>query len=377
MIPTLLIFTDWFYPGSKAGGPIQSLINLVDELEDLFDIYIFTSDRDFKDIKPYSGIKLNCWQPFGLRSRVFYASPSFVTIRTIAQVIAEIKPNTIYLNSMWSIYFTFWPLWVTRNNSGIKKVLAPRGMLKPAALAIKALKKNIVLHILKKYFLAGDVIFHATDRDEKYIIQTNFTNPVILIGNLPGKIIDFTTLGKEKGHLHLICVSRIHPIKNILFLLGLLKTVELSGKIKLSVYGPAEDTNYAMKCGQMATLVPENIDICFYDELKHDQVYQQIQKNHFFILPTKSENFGHSIFESLASGRPVIISDQTPWKNLAVQQAGCELPLDNSGLWAATIQKCVNMDQAAFDQFCLGAHKLAKNFLEQNNFKESYLSLFN
>ena len=33
-------------------------------------------------------------------------------------------------------------------------------------------------------------------------------------------------------------------------------------------------------------------------------------------LPSKGENFGHIIMESLAASTPVIISDLTPWKDL-------------------------------------------------------------
>ena len=38
--------------------------------------------------------------------------------------------------------------------------------------------------------------------------------------------------------------------------------------------------------------------------------------NDFLILPTKGENFGHVIAESLSASLPVIISQNTPWRNL-------------------------------------------------------------
>ena len=41
-----------------------------------------------------------------------------------------------------------------------------------------------------------------------------------------------------------------------------------------------------------------------------------------FYFPTKSENFGQVIWESLSCGCPVLISDQTPWNNIENHHVG-------------------------------------------------------
>jgi glycosyltransferase involved in cell wall biosynthesis len=33
-----------------------------------------------------------------------------------------------------------------------------------------------------------------------------------------------------------------------------------------------------------------------------------------FVFPTRGENFGHVIIESLSVGTPVLLSDRTPWR---------------------------------------------------------------
>ena len=40
------------------------------------------------------------------------------------------------------------------------------------------------------------------------------------------------------------------------------------------------------------------------------------------ILPTKSENFGYVILESLRSGLPVITTNKTPWKIIQTTNSG-------------------------------------------------------
>ena len=44
----------------------------------------------------------------------------------------------------------------------------------------------------------------------------------------------------------------------------------------------------------------------------------EIKEQHLFVLPTFGENYGYAIFESLAIGRPVLISDQTRRRNSTV-----------------------------------------------------------
>ena len=48
----ILIFIDWFLPGYKAGGPIQSISNFVNHFGTVFDISIITSNKDLGLLSP-------------------------------------------------------------------------------------------------------------------------------------------------------------------------------------------------------------------------------------------------------------------------------------------------------------------------------------
>ena len=61
MKPKVVVFIDWFLPAFKAGGPIQSVANLIDHLGSEICISIVTSDRDLGDAIPLPGIDLNKW----------------------------------------------------------------------------------------------------------------------------------------------------------------------------------------------------------------------------------------------------------------------------------------------------------------------------
>ena len=45
--PQVLVFIDWYKPYYKAGGPVRSMVNLVEHLSDRIDFHIVTSDRDY------------------------------------------------------------------------------------------------------------------------------------------------------------------------------------------------------------------------------------------------------------------------------------------------------------------------------------------
>ena len=58
---TILIFTDWYIPGYKAGGPVQSIYNLTQLLSKYFIVRIVTTNKDLNSSEPYPGIEPNTW----------------------------------------------------------------------------------------------------------------------------------------------------------------------------------------------------------------------------------------------------------------------------------------------------------------------------
>src|ERR1700684_239583 len=57
----ILVLVDWFAPGYKAGGPIQSSVNFAFALKNDFDIYVLTTDTDHGETAPYPDIISGEW----------------------------------------------------------------------------------------------------------------------------------------------------------------------------------------------------------------------------------------------------------------------------------------------------------------------------
>lgn len=296
----------------------------------------------------------------------------------LLSIINETNPDYLYLNSLYSKKFTLLPLWLkTTGRIQTKMVLAPRGMLKSSALAFKSTKKNFFLRLMRMSGVPRTIRFQATDEQEYNDIIKHFREAdVVLAPNLPGAIDKApVSLQKRSGELKMIFVGRIHPIKNLHYLLRLLR--EVKGKLSLSVIGVTENASYWQECLAIINSLPGSVEVNYLGELSHEKILEQVKEHHLLGLPTLGENFGHAIFESLSSGRPVLISDQTPWRCLENQKAGWDISLSSPDLFLSSLNQALQWNQQEFEEWASGALGAAKKFLEQSSAKENYLKLFN
>ena len=96
----------------------------------------------------------------------------------------------------------------------------------------------------------------------------------------------------------------------------------------------------------------------------------------FYIQPSKSENFGHSIFEAFNYGVPVIISDQTPWLDLESRKAGWDVDLEDPGALSSAIEKALGLSDEEYREWQSGARKVAEEYMANNDFRSQYQNLF-
>ena len=151
-------------------------------------------------------------------------------------------------------------------------------------------------------------------------------------------------------------------MKNLPFLLRLLPQVE--GRIKVDLFGPKEDAEYAIVEGVIDDL-PEHITVEWHGPVPPGDIQGAVCRSHFSVLPTRGENFGHSIYEALRIGRPVVISDRTPWHGLDEAGAGWVVPLQSSDAWVRAIQRCVDVDGSQYQTLVAGAHRYAQEWYKR------------
>jgi len=367
----LLIFTEYFLPAKKGGGPVSSIRNLVELLHNDFEIGIICFNHDMNSSEKLNGIASNSWNNWKNKANVYYIDKKQLSKKNIYFIIDDFQPNTIYLNSIFIPQFVIYPIWMAKKIDA-KIVIAPRGMLQEGAINNKPLKKAIYFHFLKFINIFNNTYWHATDIQESSDIRNIFLKKNIsIVNNIP--IAPKNNFNIEKlNKLTLIYISLITEKKNLIFLLNTLSKIKNS-TVELDIYGPIKDVKYWDECKIIITTLPKNIKVRYKGEVDPNEVTKVISNYNLFVLPTLGENFGHAIFESLASGVPVLISDKTPWRNLETKNIGYDLPLKES-IWTNAID-LLNIEK--LNQMRYDSQIFAKKYFEKGNFKEKYLKLFN
>ena len=374
----ILLFSDWYEPGFKAGGPIQSCKNTVNAMVDDYDFWIFTSDRDLGDKEPYKNIKTDTWLNLPNGAHIWYASPGFLKSSNIRNLITQVQPETVYLNSMFSSYFSLLPLWILRSIMFPGRIiLAPRGMLNTSAVSRKKWKKKIFLSLFSLSRISKKIIFHASSTHEEEDIKQYFGNnaQVYQIEEIPNIYEKWNPRNKQISQLNCVFISRIHSIKNLLYAINVVKSVA-GCSILFDIYGPVEDEKYFQKCKEAASQANVHISINFKGPIVNSAIFNLLQNYHLFFLPTQGENFGHIIFEALTSGCVVLISNKTPWKGIEDKNAGWALPLTDNRIFGDKLKQLCDMNEQAFNEKSKAAYDYARTYVASMNLKNRYINLF-
>ncbi len=375
---TILILCDWFLPGYLAGGPIQSISNLTKQLSNDVSFKIITTDRDFKSLNSYDNVKTNCWTSFEDRD-VFYISPENLNAEYILNIVKQTPHDVMYLNSLFSKLFTIAPLtWKKKKIITSQIILAPRGMLGDGALAIKPIKKKIFLVYAKLIGLFKNVHWQSTSAQETIEIKKRIgvKTSITEISNLPNTINGTRPLQKKVGELKLCFISRISEKKNLNFVIDVLKKIS-NYSITIDVFGPIEDEVYWQLCLSNAKLLTANVTFTYKGTLMPAQIGNTLCNYHALFLPTKNENYGHIIVESLQHARPVILSNQTPWRNLLNINIGVDIALEDKSKFVEALIMYCNIDQYDFDLKCKACQSYINTALNIDNIKMKYIDLFN
>jgi len=382
-IRTVLITTGCYSPGYKGGGPIRSLANLVDKLGDEFQFNIITLDRDLGDRRPYQGIKSHSWYPIG-KANVLYLSRSESSWWNLKKLLSSFKYDVLYLNS----YFTglnikiIW-LELMRIIPSRPIIIAPRGEFSQSAMMLKSNKKRTYIWITDLMKAYRKVIWHASSEYEAGDInrEIKYGRPIIktintLMTITPGP--QHTSQFREKytGDLRIIFLSRISRMKNLDFALKALR--EVKGQVTFDIYGPLEDKKYWKECKLLMDDLPSNVGAKYCGSVNPNNVPAILSNYHIFLLPTRGENFGHAIFEALSSGCPVVMSDQTKWRDLEGKKVGWDLPLSDIGRFREILQRCITMDATEYNKWSVCSRQYAERIItEQEELTlQSYRDLF-
>jgi glycosyltransferase involved in cell wall biosynthesis len=159
------------------------------------------------------------------------------------------------------------------------------------------------------------------------------------------------------GPLRIVFLARIVPMKN---LEGALRAfARVREPATLDIFGPIEDESYWKRCQALVDSLPAHLRASHHGVVNPEDVEGVLAGYDLYLLPSLGENFGVSIFEALAAGVPVLISDRTPWRDLETAGAGWDVPLNDELEFARRIDGVAAMDARGRMALSEGATRLA------------------
>ena len=108
----ILIILDYYLPSFKAGGPVKSISNLVEQLED-YDFFIVTRDHDLGSDITFNNVLINNWKLFA-----YLVRESFQTKKNRMKLLKTFYPAA--KDSDWSLKLAGQRVQIIKPNSLIK-----------------------------------------------------------------------------------------------------------------------------------------------------------------------------------------------------------------------------------------------------------------
>ena len=243
-----------------------------------------------------------------------------VSIESLLQAIGHGNFEVVHIHALWTPILHKVSAWAKRNNLPV--VWSPHGMLAPWAMRHKWWKKCLPWYLYQRGDLRWARLLHATSGQEKrWIADRGFEQPVMIVplGTTMPPILP----AAEKSFKTLLFVGRIYPVK------ALDRLVEAFARVPetvrqgwcLRLLGPDQ-------AGHQKTLelLVRSLDLAGSVEFSGPKFGEELGREYdacdCLALVSHTENFGATVVDAMAHGKPVITSDKTPWREVVDRKCG-------------------------------------------------------
>lgn len=377
----ILAVVSAYPPISELGGPAVSVSNIAELLHDRAAVEVLTLvPRRLRGT--YGALARRTTS--GPR-RVWFSSSVSGYLYELFKGLRRHRSETLYLNGLFSPLFGLLPsvLAIFMTNRSGRLIVAPRGELQKGALANSGTRKTVAIQLLRILYRAMrcSVTYHASSREEAKDISNFFPNMDIRIAtNLPSMAIinrrvqASPRVARRNPRTTVLFLSRLDSKKN---LHGLLKAFALIDRsVRLVVAGDESDRGYASRCKTLADGLPGEIEVEFLGHSSREDVPRLLNLADVVAIPTFGENFGHALWETLSSGRPLLTGEEVIWKELEASNAGWNVDPHNTDGIASALRQAIEATPEELWIMQLAARAYAEEFVRHSEAKREHLELF-
>ena len=330
-----------FYPATFYGGPISATWDLSQELakKDV-EMYISTTNANGN-----SRLKVNTNRFIKQKEKLFvkYYHEQIINRFSLAFIFGiwdDIrKADVVYIQYLFHYTVLFSLLFSAVQAKEI--IICPRGSFSSFTLSNKLpLLKALWLKLFIKPF-SKSINWQASSYLEENDIKRRFPNARVEIINDGVDFSSFQEFNKyEKNELlEKYTNTQFKAISNIFFSMGRLHAIKAFGVLidAFSLF-IKEDTNAKLIIAGGDDGVGDNLKQQIIDLKLQDSVFligaidfedkkTLLNNCDYFTLASEFESFGIVVAEALACGKPIVLSNKTPWKDL--EKNKCGILVDN------------------------------------------------
>jgi len=209
-------------------------------------------------------------------------------------------------------------------------IVRPLGSLDPWSMRQKAWRKRVMWHLAAKRMLDGAAAVHYTTPEEQQLAESSLAlrDGVVIPLGIDLRRLQETSAAASfhqrhpalSNHPYVLALSRIHPKKNIELLIEAFLSVVEQPKLagwRLVIAGDGE-ADYLAALQGLVRQRAQSDKVIFTGWLDGIEKSAALQGAALFALPSRQENFGIAVVESLACGVPALVSEHV---NLAPEIA--------------------------------------------------------
>ena len=359
-----------FYPATFYGGPISATWDLSKKLaEKGHDIYVSTTNANGND---KLDIECNCFLKKENNFFVKYYNEQLInkfSFSFLFGIWLDIKKSDV----VYIQYLFHYTVLLSLLCSVIQKkkiIICPRGSFSVFTLSNKfAFLKSFWLSLFIKPFV-GYIIWQASSCLEKKDILNRFPsatvetiNDGVDFNSFQNEVFtsrvellkEFTNCNfKEVSHVF-FSMGRLHKIKGFDVLINAFSLfLEKNKNAKLIIAGGDDGSGIQLK-SQIKKL-NLSASIFLIGAINFKDKKRLLNNCDYFALASEFESFGIVIAEALSCGKPVVVSNKTPWKDIQI---------NNCGIFAANAK---NSFYEAFNKIINEKYdsSLIKNYVKKN-----------
>jgi len=293
------------------------------------DVAIAICDRSIDDTYPLdSGVKL-------------IPISSLLSSR---QAYDKNKYNIVHIHGLWSPILHRVHNWARCNE--IQVVWSTHGMTAPWALKHKWWKKCLAWWLYQRRDLIDATLIHCTTEQEaKWNRNLGFTKCYVVPLGTDIDCIKRTSCATTNKRL--LFVGRLYPVKGLENLIHAWRIVcdsstyksfsHAEDSWKLRIVGPDQAGHQATL---MALVKSLKLDACveFPGPKYGAELAREYDECDCLALPSYTENFGATVVDAMARGKPVITSTYTPWEEVVERVCGWWVRNDPQSLSGAILE---------------------------------------